>query len=291
MLVAVMLIVGVIFLFSSDVLNTQIGENLKPSAGSCSLSSVITANGVNELNKGSAVSSPTVYVSYFDNGAWTTPTSITSGTTALTYNKLTKLFLSKSDYIDTVTDEFYVPCGAFTKEVGMYYSTSDNPAIRVKNDDGDYVTDAIADGAINQTNLALGEVLKMDIEFSGTSLESSSDGVYIIEFPAGSSANITKVELSGATMVGKPTVHSTNNAGSYVVAFDVPAVVGSDKAVHVLTVTLGATKDLSGGVYTDWYAKQYFIDDDGSIKYGVEDSDGTAKYENTLDFDFFINSA
>lgn len=245
---------------------------------------ILTVNAYNKLNPSTAVSSPTITAG--TNGG-VIVTSVTSGTTTFPVGSDVVVLLSKTDFIDE-SFVFTMPCGGKILEAPMLYSTSDNPSIRIKNDDGDYVTDAIAGGSINQTGLSVGEVLIMDIEFSGTSLESSGDLIYVIEFPASTSANITKVELSGATMVGKPTIHSTVNAGSYVVAFSISAVEGSTKDVKTLTITLGATKDLAGGVYTDVYAEQEFVDDNGLISSGVEDSDGDAKYENTFDFDFLI---
>lgn len=266
---------------------TAVGKD-NVNIGNCADSTgILTVTAYNKLNPSTAVSSPTITAGI--NGG-VLATTVTSGTTTFPVGAEVEILVSKADYLDQ-SYKFVMPCGGKVLEAPMSYATSDNPSIRVKNDDGDYVTDAIAGGTVNQTVLSAGETLKMDIEFSGTSLESSGEGIYIIEFPASSSANITKVELSGATLVGKPTIHSTNNAGSYVVAFEVPAVEGSQKAVRTLTVTLGSTKTLAGGVYTDWYTKQEFVNTDGKIAYGVEDSEGTSKFENSLDFDFLINSA
>lgn len=256
-------------------------------AKSCSDSTgILTVNSYNELN--STVIAPTITAGV--NGGKVT-TSVTSGTTKFAVGDKLVIFQSMGDYIDK-SYEAEMKCGGLTLEAPMLYSSSDNPAIRIKNDDDTYVTDHYGDtGGTNQTNLDAGETLNMKIEFGGTSQESSGEGVYIVEFPAGSGANITNVELSGCTKATKPQMHSTLNAGSYVAVFNVPAVEGSNKDIHTLTVTLGATKDLMGNVSTDWYSKQYYIDTDGTIKFGVENSDGTAKYENTEDFDFVIQSA
>jgi hypothetical protein len=246
----------------------------------------LTINAYNALNPSTNVT-PTLTVGV--NGGIVS-TSATSGTTTFAVGDKLLIFGALSDYIDTSV-EATMKCGGIVVDMPMYYSTSDNPAVRIKNDDGDYVSDNVAGLTTNQTDLAAGETFSMDVEFSGTSLESSGEFIYIVEFPASTSANISKIELSGATSVALPTVHSTVNAGSKVAAFKVPAVVGSAKAVHTLTVELASSKDLSGGVYTDLYSIQQFIDDDGTIKSGVQDSDGTLKYENTLDFDFYINAA
>jgi len=249
-------------------------------------SGILTANVVSALAKGTAVGTPTITCGV--NGGQVL-TAVTSGTTTFPVGAKVNCLASKDDYIDEEFD-FTMTCGGATKEMAIFYSTSDNPSIRAKNDDGDYMADSSNDvvhSGTNQTAVAVGEVIKWDIEISGTSLESSGDGLLVIEFPAGTSANITKVELSGATLGSLPSVHSTVNAGSKVAVFNIPAVVGSDKSVHTLSITLGATKDFVGNTLMDWYTKQKFVDDDGSISFGVEDSDGTSQYESTSDVDFY----
>ena len=285
---AIVAVIGLlVFIAMSGTEQTQFDEEGKEivKKSDCPDSTgILTVNAVNALNKGSAVASPTITAGV--NGA-TVGTAVTSGSSTFSIGSTVEILVSKADYIDR-SFKFEMTCGGVVLEAPLFYSTSDNPSIRVKNDDGDYMDNAIGGGAINQTGLDAGEVLTMDVELSGTSLESSGEGIYVIEFPAGSNANISKVELSGATSVAVPSVHTTINAGSEVIAFEVPALEGSGKQVLTLTVELGATKDLSGGVYTDWYAKQEFVDDNGQIALGIQDSDGDAKYENTLDSDFYI---
>jgi hypothetical protein len=288
--IAILLMLIVVFglLFAFGVLGTTqgvLGEKEKTNPTACGDSTgKLTLNSYNEYN--SSVLAPTLVVGI--NGGKVT-NAATSGTTAYAIGTKLEVHQALGDYIDK-SYTGTVECGGLTIDAPMVFSSSDNPAIRAKNDDGDYMTDSFV-GSVNQTNLDAGETFKLDIEFSGTSQESSGDGVYVIEFPAGSGANITNVELSGATKTTKPNVHTTLNAGSALYVFEVPAVVGSEKVIHTLTVQLGASKDLMGGVYTDWYSKQAFIDTDGTIKIGVENADGTAKYENTLDSDFFIDAA
>lgn len=284
-LVIVVLVAGGIFMFTENsVVPGQDVTNIESCADS---TGVLTLSAVNALQKGTAVTSPTITAGVDGNSV---ATSVTSGTTTFPVGKEVTVLVSKADYLDKSLT-FVMPCGGASEEVEMYYSTSDNPGIRVKNDDGDFVTDSISGGAVNQTDLSAGEVLKMDVEISGTSLESSGDGILVVELPASSSANVTNIELTGAEKVSLPQVHNTVNAGSKVQAFRVPAVVGPEKATHTLSIELGTNKDLSGGVYMDWYAEQEFVDDNGQIATGVEDSTGDAQYENTEDFDFLINNA
>jgi hypothetical protein len=217
-------------------------------------------------------------------------TSVTSGTTTFPVGAEVACLIGADDYINK-SFTFTMPCGGKTLDAPLYYSTSDNPSLKIKNDDDDTVTNDVGGGATNQTDLTAGETLVLEVEFQGTNGESSGDGIYVIEFPASSNANITSVTMAGLESVSLPQVHTLQNAASEFAAFKVPAIVGSEKKTYALSIALTSSKDLSGGVYTDWYGIQEFVDDDDTLGEGVEDSDGTAKYENTLDYDFFINAA
>ncbi len=259
-----------------------------PSPESCSDSTgVLTVASTSALPGATAPSSPTITCGV-DGGPVTT--SVTSGTTTFAVGTPLQCLVSKSDFIDK-SFSFNMPCGGKTLNAPLLYSTSDNPGIRIKNDDGDFMTDNVAGLTTNQTVLSAGETLTIDVEFQGTNTEGSGNGIWIIEFDNNTNANITSVTLSGATIVPIPAVHSLQETASKAVAFAIPNIEGADKKTYAMQIVLASSKILAGGVLTDWYAEQDFIDDDNTISNGVEDSDGTAKYENTGDSDWFINSA
>lgn len=278
-----LLIVGSIL----GVGQTQVekGEPVEDITQCADSTGVLTANSRSALSAGTDPSSPTITAGV-DGGPVTT--SVTSGTTTFPVGSEIEVLVSKSDYIDR-SFTFTMPCGGKTLDAPLFYSTSDNPSIRIKNDDGDFMTDSFK-GATNQTDLSVGETLILDVELQGTNGESSGDGIYIIEFPASTSANITSVTLDGQSPIPLPSgLHTAQNADSELVAFNVGAVEGAVKDTHTLSIVLGSTKDLTGGVYTDWYAKQEFIETDDTIAYGTVDAQGTSKYENNVGYDFYIN--
>lgn len=250
---------------------------------------VLTVSAVSALEGASDPSSPTVTCGL--NGD-KVKTSVTSGTTTFAVGDKLDCLVSKADYIDK-SFSATMKCGGLSEQVEMFYATSDNPSLTVKDpNNGDAsVTDAIAGGASNLTNVDAGSTVDFEVEFKGTNTEATGDLIYVIEFPAGSNANITDVTMDGLKEVSIPTVHTSQNAGSKIVAFTVPNVEGAMKKEYSVIASLGTAKDLSGGVYTDWYSEQDFVDDDGYIASGVEDSDGTAKYENTGDYDFLISAS
>ena len=282
-------LVGVALMFAFGVPQNIQGGNdgdvTNPTACGDS-TGVLTVSARSTLEGGTDPSSPTITAGI--NGGPVT-TTVTSGTTAFAVGSDIEVLVSKADYIDK-SFTFEMPCGGITLDAPLFYATSDNPSISLKdpNNADATLTDAIGGGATNLTNVDVGATVDFDAEFKGTSGEGTGNMIYVIEFPAGSGANITDVTMGGLNEVAVPTVYTSQNAGSEVVAFEVPSIEGAIKQKYSVIATLGTGKDLSGGVYTDLFAAQEFVDDDKTISSGVEDSDGTAKYENSLDSDFFI---
>ena len=254
-------------------------------AAACGLDTTLTINAKNALSKGTAVTSPTYDA--IVNGA--SAISFTSGTTKLSPGDVVTILTNATNYINS-QDTITVKCGSNVLNVELY-ATDDVAALEIFNDDGDKMTDNIAGGAINQTDLSEGESLTVEVKFKGTNEQSTGDLIYVVE--AGSAANITAITMSGdaTKLTAIPSIHTTQVAGSKVVAFRIPAVVGAVTKSYDLTFTLGSGKDLSGGVYTDVYSEEAFIDDNGLISVGVQDASGDAKYEDTSDSDFHINNA
>jgi len=278
-------IIGVIGLYRMAVTGEEDVEDPTKCADS---TGKLTVNAVSLLAGASDPSSPTITCGVDGDKL---KTSVTSGTTTFAIGSKLVCLVSKSDFIDK-SFTTVMPCGGLTEEVSMYYATSDNPAMTIKDPKSSdaTVTDAIGGGPTNLTGPSAGATVKFDVYFEGTNTEGTGELIYVIEFPAGSGVNITGVTMGSLRGIDLPTVHSLVNAGSKAVAFIVPNIEGAIEPSYSVIATLGSAKDLTGGVYTDWYAGQEFIDDDGTLaESGIEDSDGTAKYENTADRDFYID--
>lgn len=269
-------------------LQSQVGPDLNTPEGkaaACGLDTTLVINANNALALGTAVTSPTYKAIVNGNPA----VAFTSGTTKLAPGDDVTILVEAANYINA-EKSMTVKCGSNTMNVGAF-ATDDVAAIEIFNDDGDKMTDNVAGGATNQSDLSVGESLTVTVKFKGTNEQSTGNLIYIVE--AGAAANITAITMSGdASVVNSlPSIHTTQTAGSKVVAFSIPAIEGAVTKSYDLTFTLGSGKDLSGAVYTDVYSEEPFIDDDGSITVGVQDASGDAKYEDTSDSDFFINAA
>lgn len=276
----------VISLIPQESLGGDVEREDVPISACAESTGAATITAVSKLDGATDPSSPTITCGV-DGGK--VKTSVTSGTTTFPVGSMLSCLVSKADYIDT-SFEAEMPCGGLQQQVDMYYATSDNPSLTLRdpNNADASLTDAIGGGAGNLTDPDVGGTVDFEVEFKGTNTEGTGELVYVVEFPAGSGSNITDVTMGTLEKTNIPQIHTLQNAGSKAVAFKVPNVEGALKAKYDVVATLSTGSDVTGGVYTDWYAGQDFVDDDGFISSGIEDSDGTAKHENTADYDFLI---
>lgn len=191
------------------------------------------------------------------------------------------------NYIDD-TQSFTVNCGQ-TAAPQMQLSATRANTFRIRNDDGDFMSDG--GGATNQTNVAEGEAVLLEMEISGTDRESTGDMILVVE--AGANANLSSITLSGdgVSPTEIPSFYADTLTGPKKAAFLISAIEGANKKTYTLGLNLNSGKDLTGFVYTTIYTQQAFEDVDGSYAVGIEDSDGTIKYEDTFDFDFAVDAA
>ena len=244
----------------------------------CNVNPSLTIAAVNALNKGTSV---TVNSEYQVNGKY-----VSSYSAPIKGDKVVVL-VNATNYLDTILPEVTIGCGPNNVNAEVY-ATGAN-VYRIKNDDGDFMTDAVTAGTTNQTDIAAGEKLILDVEFSGTDKESTGDMIFIIE--VSTSVNVSSITLGGLTSVSVPAAYVATTAGSEVAAFRVPAIVGADKKTYSLTIQSATGKDVSGAVYTEYRSEQAFKQPNGDFAVGVEDSDKTVKYEDLQDFDFYIDAA
>ena len=95
-----------------------------------------------------------------------------------------------------------------------------------------------------------------------------------------------------AVKVANPRFYSSASANVEWVTYKLPAVVsdtGAKKAEYLLTLQTESGKTYaSHGVVTTWYTAEAFQDVNGAFVEGIEDSDGTAKHEDTWEEAFHV---
>lgn len=207
------------------------------------------------------------------------------------YGDDVELLVSKSDYLDKVVSVENLKCGSNTVTDSMY-ATSTN-SFKIKNTDGTAVlTDSASGGATNQSSSS--SSMNFEIQIDSTSDESTGDLVVIVETNDTEVDSIGLSGLEGASKTDTPDSHSDEFSGSSISkAFDVPAVLDGASVYGTLTLDPESGATIGNDetpVYVTAYSKQSFVDDDGSFGYGVEDSSGDTKYEDSWDYDFLIKA-
>lgn len=256
--------------------------------GNCDTNPTITLSVFDAIQKGTAVTPNSIegIVTHSD-GTTDSVGAITSGTTLFEYGDVVELLIGEPNYINSTYKTKELACG--NNLVTAYLYATDDSTIKVFNEDGNVVTDGNdATTLVNQT--ASSTTINMDVKFTAGSKQSSSDLVVVIE-----SANTTEVNdiiLSGTTEVALPKFYSVAGAGSVAYAYEVPALKDGDSKTYNLQITpesgitMGGTRN---AFYLTAYSKQWFKDTDGSFQYGIENSDGTATYEDDFDYDFNVD--
>ena len=218
---------------------------------------------------------------------------ITTGSSGQTFSRGDKveLLLNATNYINKIVKDVQITkCGA-----NAVYTTIEDATtavvIVVKNSDDDAMTDAAAGGAVNQTAIAAGGNELLSVEFKGTEKMTTGKNIFVVELS--NAQNVSALTMDGTGDASVPDFYTDTLSSPYKKAFEVAAVKGATKAVYTLGITAKTGKIVSGAVYTTAYTIQAFAESDGSFVEGIEDAAGDAnvEYENTADFDFYINEA
>lgn len=194
-----------------------------------------------------------------------------------------------ANYIGKTTT-YTVPCGG-----GVISTTMDatgTASFRIFNSDGNPVSNDATGDTTNQTALGSGGSRNIQIWIDGLSKQSTGDLLIVVEHTNTSGCgDFTLSGLGGASTANLPGFYAANNANSKSFAYNVPALRGATAGSVSGTLHLEAKagKVCDGAVYVTAYSKQAFQDTDGTFVVGVEDADDTVKYEDTWDYDFYID--
>lgn len=276
LLVTILVVVVALGLFFM-VSQTQFGDE-ETAAESCGIISEVSINAVDALNQGTAVASPTITASV--NGA--TPKAFTTASTDVAPGVEIEFLVVKANFLSE-TIKFTPQCGSNDVQVEMF--ATDDATFQIKNSDGNVVTDSVTGGAVNQSSSSV--VINMDLKMTTNSDESSGEVIIVIE--ADNTSEVDSISLSGdgVSNADVPEFYSVNAAGSIVKAFKVSAITDGASKVMSLNIAPESGQTIAGtGFYVTGYSSQWFTDTDGSFVFGVENADGTIKYEDDFDYDF-----
>lgn len=201
-----------------------------------------------------------------------------------------EILVSKDNYLDEKIEVDDLKCGSNSAKAEMY-ATSKNE-FRIFNTNNELLDDDDSDGATT-TQSSSSSTISLDTRIDSTTDESTGDLVIVVETDT---SEVDSVSLSGFEGVSEydDEVEFRSDEfseSSIEKAFNVDAVLDGNTASGTISLTpeSGETIGDSGTpVYVTAYSKQWFVDTDGTLQYGIEDSNGDDKSEDNWDFDFYV---
>jgi len=295
MFVGIAALIALIVIAGALVLNTQVDRTI-PAVddkgvviGSCGDNEpYIDLTVLNRLNQGSEVA---VATDAIVNG-------IRKGNVSLASQKFNKgdevkLLLSATDYIDKVVETTITNCGLNDVSATIDASTAAGVSFDLWEKSTD-LTDSATGGANNASAIAAGGSSVYTLYVKGADNAVTSDLVYVVELGSAQNvSSVTMVDGAGSELADEsiPNFYTDTITSPYKKAFVIPSFDNAIEKAYQITVALNTGKLISDAVYTTAYAKQAFVDNDGSYKVGVTNTDNTAtKYAWTDDVDMFITA-
>jgi len=240
----------------------------------------------NSYSKGTGVA---VTYSYVTEGNEASARTLTPGSGGTAFNVGDKLTIlsSASGYIDQVDKFTITKCGAnsFTN----YIYGADGGTVDILDQNFNAVSDdAGATGTVNITGSA--NPVNFVIRLDGVVKESTGQLYITVE---GNDTEVDDMSISlksgtGEVIDGDAPIldifTAEGTAPTIKKAFIVKEILDGGQVDYNIKVTPESGMTLGGGattgfIYVNVYAGQWFIDTDGSLQFGWEDSDGTPKYE------------
>lgn len=285
---AVLLLVGIGWLIYGQTQQSQqstaIEQQSLKATGDCENAPTLTTSLLNAVNPGTEVAGATFYANV--NGEYI---GTVTNNTEYNYGDKVQILASVSNYIDEIINPFTVKCGINRQTEDLY--ATDTNTFRIFNTNGNLLTDSATGGATNQT--ASASPISLDVKIDSKTDQSSGDLVIVIESDNTTEVDDMVLSGNGAVKVDVPEFYSVAGAGSIARAYGVPALIDGETKSYTLTINPESGQTIGGGgldnaIYVTAYSKQAFVDVDGSFKVGVENEDGTTKYEDTWDFDLVV---
>jgi hypothetical protein len=267
-------------LMSSTDTPVDADGNVIVTTSSCELAPSLTTNVKNAFAQATSVTTSEVY--RVNGEYFSTLPSLAKG------DKV-QILANASGYIDVLSDEVTIDCGANTVSLKTEQYTA--PTIEVK-EDNTQLTDSATGGAENGTAVTSGGSESFTYSIKGADKRTTGDMIVVIE--AGKSQNVSLINMydsNGQTLeeVSVPDFYVETLTSPEVIAYKVPAVVGAVEKAYTINFVADSGDTITGAVYTTTYVGEPLAEDDGTFTpFGVANADGEADYEATFDYDFFL---
>lgn len=295
-IIAVALIVGLVFggvaMYNSGLLGGTgqqvVNEQQELNLGDCETVPTLSTNFNDRINPGTSLSGDMkARVNGQYKGAVTTSTAFVKGDRV-------ELLVNSTNYISTTIPELTMGCGANGVSAQLY-KLDGTPTVKVRGSAGSFLTDLATGGAVNET--AVATPINVQVEFTAPADEAIDGMVIVVESSNDTQVRELTLSSSSASVSryskNKPDFHALEgNTNSIIRSFRVTNVA-DDGALTSFNLNIepesGQTID-ANNFYITWYIEDSFVDQDGTFKVGIENSDGTAKHVSAAssDYDFHV---
>ena len=283
------LVIGGILLFTREAAISE--AELITELGTCEVEPYLETTLVDITNLGTAIANAAVngrvnevYVGEITTG---------SSGTVLSMGDEVNMLLNGTNYPTKEGTISITKCGE--NEISASLCKLDGaPSVTIFNDAGNELTNDWQGGATNQSSSS--NPIINDMHFTMPSDECADAVVFVIE--ASNSTEVDKIQMS--TNKGtieeyknnQPDIHSVEGAysDSLFNSFIAKGFANDGgKTIFSITLDPESGETIGAGnssVFITWYFPQAFIDVDGTIKYDIENVDGTAKHVTAASSDY-----
>lgn len=283
-LVVVLIILGVVFV-PGILQSISGGDNEVPVAG-CRNTPTITYSVFDELNKGTSVSGAVVEA--IVNGQY--KGVVTSGTTKFQKGQEVELLVGAANYLNKTLNPITIDCD--DNQVITYLYATDDGTLTVFNDGGNAVTNQGFGGAgTNQSESTT--PIQNEIKLTANTDESLGDVVAVLEYSNKTEVDDLVLSGDGVSKTSIPETYTEQGTNNIVRAYEISnAPMDGVSKVYYLNIEPATGYQIGAGnngvMNITMYTKQWFVEKDGTFAYGIENVDGTAKYEDVFTFGYTI---
>jgi hypothetical protein len=194
-----------------------------------------------------------------------------------------EILWSAGDFINKITT-YDVVCGGGVISTDLY--ATDTQTIRLFNTNNQPIA-----GDVNQSAIAAGGSASIEMKIDGKDKQSSGQLIVVLEDTNSSAVDkLTLAGLPGIKETTVPTFYTVSSAGAKAYAYSIDPVIGANTVTGTLGIQLKSGQTYTAqAIKVSMYSVEGFEDTDGTFKVGVENADGTAKYEDVTTTTFYVD--
>ncbi|MFW6002746.1 MAG: hypothetical protein ACOCQD_05335 [archaeon] len=257
------------------------GEGEEGTSGGCNTDPSIDVTAVNNYKTGTSVEEDDLYAR--KNGRYIG--DINDGINAAEGDEVDILW-SKDGYLDQVVAEGHqMECG--TNGFSLDVKPTSDSSVKVYSEDNDVLTDDENGGDVNEASSSTSITNSMKV--TAPSEESSGELIAVVE--AANDTAIDNIKLSGTDDADVPEFYDEQSTNTVTEAFSIDELEDGASFNGDITLSPESGETITDtSVHVTFYSAQDAVDDENGefLKGVVEDSGDNEKYENSFDYDYYV---